>query len=64
VRPALSLRGFGALPRATSASRCFAGFHMETIAITYQVGGGHKGADRTELLIFSWDVTREPAGLF
>jgi len=44
--------------------RCFAAFHMETIAISYQVGGGHRGVDRTELLIFSWDISAEPAGLF
>lgn len=44
--------------------RCFAGLHMETVPITYQVGGGHKGVERTELLIFSWDVAAEPAGLF
>lgn len=44
--------------------RCFAEFHMETLGITYQVGGGHKGVDRCELLIFNWDVAAEPAGLF
>ena len=44
--------------------RCFAGLHMETVPITYQVAGGHKGVDRTELLIYSWDVAAEPAGLF
>ncbi len=44
--------------------RCFAGFHMESLAVTYQVAGGHKPADRSELLIFSWDIGTEPAGLF
>ena len=43
---------------------CFADFHMETVPITYQVGGGHKSVERTELLIFSWDVASEPPGLF
>lgn len=43
---------------------CFAELHMESLDITYQVGGGHRPADRKELLIFSWDVAAEPAGLF
>jgi len=43
--------------------RCFAGFHTEEVPISYTVGGG-KGVDRLELLISSWDVAAEPAGLF
>jgi DNA adenine methylase len=43
---------------------CFAGLHMETVPISYTVGGGGKAVDRTELIIFSWDVLAEPAGLF
>lgn len=44
--------------------RCFAKFHMETVPISYTVGGGEKAVDRSELIIFSWDVVAEPAGLF
>ncbi|WP_217987821.1 hypothetical protein [Halomonas salipaludis] len=43
--------------------RIFAGFHIETTDIRYTVGGG-KGSDAREVLIFSWDVAAEPAGLF
>ncbi|WP_374584423.1 DNA adenine methylase [Ideonella dechloratans] len=42
----------------------FSAFHMETLDITYTVGGGAKGADRRELVIWSWDQEAEPAGLF
>ena len=42
---------------------CFAGFHIEEVPIKYTVGGG-QGVDRMELLISSWDVAAEPAGLF
>jgi len=42
---------------------CFAGLHMEEVPIKYTVGGG-QGVDRMELLISSWDVGAEPAGLF
>lgn len=42
----------------------FAGFHMESLDITYHVAGGHRGADRRELVIWSWDPASEPAGLF
>ncbi|WP_223160975.1 hypothetical protein [Salinicola aestuarinus] len=41
----------------------FAGYHIETTDIRYTVGGG-KGQDAREVLIFSWDVEAEPAGLF
>ena len=43
---------------------CFAGFHMETLDITYTVGGASRAADRKELVIWSWDQAAEPAGLF
>lgn len=41
----------------------FAAFHVETTDIRYTVGGG-AGAERSEVLIFSWDIQAEPAGLF
>ncbi|MBB3190918.1 hypothetical protein [Halomonas cerina] len=40
----------------------FAGYHIVTTDIRYTVGG--KGSKASELLIFSWDVETEPAGLF
>ena len=40
----------------------FASFPIESTDITYTVGGG-AGAQRRELVIFSWDVHAEPAGL-
>lgn len=42
---------------------CFAGFHMESVQINYTVGGG-AGVQRRELVISSWDVASQPAGLF
>ncbi|AOX29212.1 DNA adenine methylase [Pseudomonas aeruginosa] len=42
---------------------CFAGCHIEATDIKYTVGGG-KGSDAKEVLIFSWDIQAEPAGLF
>lgn len=42
----------------------FAGFHMESLDITYTVGGGAKATPRKELVIWSWDQAAEPAGLF
>ncbi|WP_019578220.1 DNA adenine methylase [Curvibacter lanceolatus] len=44
--------------------RCFAGLQMEVVPITYQVGGGAKGVERSELIIYSWDREVEPVGLF
>lgn len=44
--------------------RVFGGFQMESVPIQYTVGGGGKGADRMELIIYSWDRAAEPAGLF
>lgn len=41
----------------------FAGFHMESTDIKYTVSGG-AGSDAREVLIFSWDLQAEPAGLF
>jgi DNA adenine methylase len=43
---------------------CFDGFAMESLDINYTVGGGGKAVVRKELVIWSWDVQREPAGLF
>ncbi|WP_110995426.1 DNA adenine methylase [Pseudomonas sichuanensis] len=43
--------------------RVFDGFHIESTDIRYTVGGG-KGSDAKEVLIFSWDIQAEPAGLF
>ena len=40
----------------------FSSFPIESTDITYTVGGG-AGAHRRELVIFSWDVHAEPAGL-
>lgn len=46
----------------------FEGFAIETVDITYQVGGTSRGADhrpeRSELVIFSWDRRPEEGGLF
>ncbi|SEJ50265.1 DNA adenine methylase [Azotobacter beijerinckii] len=42
---------------------CFAAYHIEATDIRYTVGGG-RGSDAKEVLIFSWDVQAEPAGLF
>lgn len=43
--------------------RVFGRYHMESTDITYTVGGG-KGSEAREVLIFSWDIAAEPAGLF
>ncbi|EPO8089434.1 DNA adenine methylase [Pseudomonas aeruginosa] len=43
--------------------RVFSRYHIESTDITYTVGGG-KGSDAREVLIFSWDIAAEPAGLF
>ncbi len=44
--------------------RIFAGFQFQEAAIQYTVAGGGKPADRTELIIYSWDRDADPAGLF
>lgn len=43
--------------------QCFARYHIESTDIRYTVGGG-KGSEAREVLIFSWDIQAEPAGLF
>lgn len=43
--------------------RVFEGFQIDTCGITYTVGSG-KGADRKEVIIYSWDRASEPVGLF
>lgn len=42
----------------------FSPFHIERAEHTYTLGGGAKAKDVGEVLIFSWDIQREPAGLF
>ena len=43
--------------------RVFSKFKMDSTGINYTVGG-RKGAERSELIIYSWDRDAEPAGLF
>ena len=42
--------------------RIFAAFPIETVDITYTIGGGEKAADRRELVIFSWDYEEGGGG--
>lgn len=44
--------------------RIFAGFEMDTVPISYTVGGGGKAVDRSEVIIYSWDRSLDPVGLF
>lgn len=44
--------------------RIFADFEIDTVPIKYTVGGGAKSVDRNEVIIYSWDRSREPVGLF
>lgn len=44
--------------------RIFAGFEMDTVPISYTVAGGGKSVDRGELIIYSWDRSVDPVGLF
>jgi DNA adenine methylase len=44
--------------------RIFADFQTEAVPIQYNLAGGGKAVDRQELIIYSWDRTSEPAGLF
>jgi DNA adenine methylase len=44
--------------------QAFNGFQMDTADIAYNVGGGGNAVDRKELIIYSWDREKEPAGLF
>jgi len=43
--------------------RIFSAFHIERTDIRYTVGGG-AGVERGEVIIFSWDLTAQPTGLF
>lgn len=43
--------------------KVFAGMHIESTSLRYTVGGG-EGVERGEILIFSWDLQSNPAGLF
>ncbi|WP_263596278.1 hypothetical protein [Pandoraea terrae] len=38
--------------------------YLPTCGIQYTVAGGGKAAERTEVIIYSWDRQSEPAGLF
>ncbi|MEF1435419.1 hypothetical protein QWU86_11380, partial [Neisseria gonorrhoeae] len=42
----------------------FAGFQMERVEIPYTVGGAANTVLRGELIIYSWDRTQDPVGLF
>ncbi|WP_310386509.1 DNA adenine methylase [Roseateles sp.] len=44
--------------------RVFAGFHMESLDITYTVGGGARAAARKELVIWSWNPAEDQDTLF
>jgi DNA adenine methylase len=44
--------------------RIFGNFQMDETGISYIVGGGGKGVDRRELIIYSWDRAGDPVGLF
>ena len=44
--------------------RIFAAFQMDTVPISYTVGGGGKAVDRSEVIIYSWDKAADPVGLF
>lgn len=42
----------------------FSGFQLEEAEIDYCVGGGANRAPRRELIVYSWDRSADPAGLF
>ena len=44
--------------------RIFAAFEMDTVPIKYTVGGGGKAVERNEVIIYSWDRSQDPVGLF
>jgi DNA adenine methylase len=44
--------------------RIFAEFEIDTVPIKYSVGGGAKTVDRNEVIIYSWDRSLDPVGLF
>lgn len=37
---------------------------MDIVPITYTLAGGGRGAERNEVIIYSWDRGAEPAGFF
>lgn len=44
--------------------RIFAAFEIEIVPIKYTVGGGGKAVDRSEVIIYSWNRSLDPVGLF
>lgn len=44
--------------------KAFSGWDYETLEIDYTVGGGGKATTRGELILYNWDRSTEPAGLF
>jgi DNA adenine methylase len=42
----------------------FSSYQIERTDQTYTVGGGANSKDVGKVLIFSWDIQAEPAGLF
>lgn len=43
---------------------CFKDYEMEGLEIDYTVGGAQSRVTRRELIIYSWPISEEPAGLF
>ena len=44
--------------------RIFAEFQIDTVPIKCTVGGGAKTVDPSEVIIYSWDRSVDPVGLF
>jgi DNA adenine methylase len=44
--------------------RVFASFEIDVVPIKYTVGGGERTVERQELVIYSWDRSNDPPGLF
>ncbi|MBW3512027.1 DNA adenine methylase [Janthinobacterium sp. NKUCC06_STL] len=44
--------------------RIFKQFDIDAVPIKYHVGGAHHIVERSELVIFSWDRSTDPVGLF
>ncbi len=44
--------------------RIFSDFEIDTVPIKYSVGGGAKTVERSEVIIYSWDRSLDPVGLF
>jgi DNA adenine methylase len=42
----------------------FGAFQHEITSIEYTVGGADRRAPRHELIVYSWDRSGDPAGLF